>query len=372
MSDGPLAPDNPYRNVVSSIAEALQARDSDGLFRRLKHYRELLDAVELLLSPPNARLPLRLRGGAHSKHYMIELLPYVERLLASLPRGERLRVLDVGPGVGHGSQLLASLYRFPELGYRLDVTAIDIVPTYHYYAVAACRDVRHIVTDLNHLEETFHIVLASHVLEHVVAPVDFCELLQSKATMAVFVTAPYAEPADQLATGHLHSLDAAFLESIDAEERRIYESPAWGAMKDPPYKAFSARLPGRATDIVPPTRGGAASTQAAVPVPTRLVDALTDRPWAVGSQRDADERPVSDPADAPERVVRSGAVAGRDRGPASRRLLSVARRGLEAASARLTPQRGQALMDLATSAKVLLLGSGVPVSQRSGADSECH
>ena len=73
--------------------------------------------------------------------FMIDLLPFLQRYLASTPRGRVVDVLDVGPGNGHGTALLSSLY-MNRLGYRMRVTATDIVDHYHDYIRAIAPQVR--------------------------------------------------------------------------------------------------------------------------------------------------------------------------------------------------------------------------------------
>lgn len=369
MNANPLSQSNPYRGIVRAIASALQAEDGAELSRQLAFHREVHHSIETLLTPPGIRQPLSLRGGAHSKHYMVELLPHIQSLLRTLPRDSLLRVLDVGPGVVHGTELLASLYRYPELGYRLDVTALDVVPTFHYYSLATCPNVRHLVTTLEDLKETFDIVIASHVLEHVESPISLCEQMQSKATMAVFVTAPYEEPPHNLTRGHRHSLGQDFLDSIEADERYVYHSPAWGAMKDPPYEVFIARLPGRA-ERPDAHEEPAHGELRPVAIPERLIEGLQERTWAFEQARptDPDTPDSSEAVRADPSRTRRNAVAGGSRGVESGRRPtrpgSISGRALAKLASKFDHPRDAALLDLGRSAKVLLTGSRKPVRNR--------
>jgi 2-polyprenyl-3-methyl-5-hydroxy-6-metoxy-1,4-benzoquinol methylase len=178
---------------------------------------------------------------------MIDLLPHLQRLLAEHPRGRTFDVLDVGPGTGLGTALLASMYRRGRLGYRMNVTALDISPAYQHYIPAITPYVPFVREDVFDHDRTYDIVIASHVIEHIEDPVPFVRRLQELARLAVFVVAPFNEPADNLTTGHVGVIDEALVTELDPTEWSTMHSVSWGAFMDPPYEMLIARLPGRAT-----------------------------------------------------------------------------------------------------------------------------
>lgn len=181
-----------------------------------------------------------------SAQYMIDLLPHVQRALAEHPRGTTFTVLDVGPGNGHGTALLAALYRQGRLGYRMQVTALDIDARYGRYLRTISPYVRFVREDLFEHDATYDFVVSSHVIEHVPDPVGFSRRMQELARHAVFVAAPYREPADDLTAGHISVIDESVVDKLDATEVTVFHSVSWGAFKEPPYESVIARLPGLA------------------------------------------------------------------------------------------------------------------------------
>ncbi len=177
---------------------------------------------------------------------MIELLPHIQKLIGSYPRKTRFTVLDVGPGTGLGTELLAELYSKGRLGYRMKVSAIDISTTFRNYLWAVAPRVPFIQGDVFKLESRYDIVIASHVIEHVEDPVAFCERLQELARIAVFIVAPYDEPADNLTRGHVSVIDEAMVAAMKPTSHVLINSVCWGSMFDPPYEMLIAELPGRA------------------------------------------------------------------------------------------------------------------------------
>ena len=94
------------------------------------------------------------------------------------------------------------------------VTTVDIRDTYTNYIRVLCRYVtEHKVIDIFAMEQTYDIVMASHVIEHVPGPLAFCQRLQALSTGTVFVCAPYMEKRDKITRGHMNVFDDKFIES---------------------------------------------------------------------------------------------------------------------------------------------------------------
>ena len=242
-------PRQPVDVLHDELRSAVASGDRRRIDAALLDYRRLGDAVEEAVAPSvraSPDIPIRRSTLPQSTQFMIDLLPHLQRYLASTPRGRALDVLDVGPGNGHGTGLLASLYATSRLGYTMRVTAVDVVEHYFDYIRVTSPLVNTMRADVFTMDQRFDLVLASHVIEHVPDPVRFCRRLQQLARECVFVVAPYNEPRDRLTKGHRNVIDAALVEQLDADDVHVMKSVAWGAFCDPPYEMLIARLPGRA------------------------------------------------------------------------------------------------------------------------------
>jgi SAM-dependent methyltransferase len=214
----------------------------------LAELHELRRHAEWLASPPGTAANIRLSeiGGVQSMQFMIDLLPRLQTLLATFPRGRSFEVLDVGPGAGLGSALLAHLYGTGRLGYRMNVKALDISPLYRNYIRSITSRIPFIADDIFVHEGRYDIVIASHVIEHVPDPVAFVRRLQDLARIAVFIVAPFNEPADNLTKGHVNVIDETMVQAMQPTWHRAINSVSWGAFVEPPYEMLIAELPGLA------------------------------------------------------------------------------------------------------------------------------
>lgn len=182
------------------------------------------------------------RKGLQNKQFMIDLLPRIQSWLNNFPIDSEFSVLDVGPSWGLGTNLLANLYKRPYLGYKLDVTALDITDYHLPYIRAFCPYVRHDVIDLFDIEQQYDIVICSHVIEHVEKPLDFVRQLINTAKRMVFLAAPYNEKEPR-ASEHINTIDDNFLSELNAEKIEIIKSAGWGARSNIDQKMFIAQIP---------------------------------------------------------------------------------------------------------------------------------
>jgi len=230
------------------LEQAFESGDEKRIGAALAELHVLRARAEELASPAWVPDGVRLSEtyGIQSMQFMIDLLPWIQKLLAQHPRGRRFEVLDVGPGTGHGTALLATLYRQANLGYRMNVSALDIHPLYQRYIPAITEYVPFIREDVFRHEGTYDIVIASHVIEHLTDPIPFCRRLQELARLAVLIVTPFNEPADHLTKGHVGVIDDETVKQLDPDSFTVTNSVAWGAFHDPPYGMLIAQLPGKA------------------------------------------------------------------------------------------------------------------------------
>jgi len=189
---------------------------------------------------------LETRSGAHSKSFMIDLLPVIQTYFSKFKKGSAFEILDVGCGTGHGSNLLASLYQSMILGYRARVSAVDIDPNYHEYIKVFCPYIDHKIIDIYDINRSYDVVIASHVVEHVPDPIAFCRRLQQLSRGIVINCAPFKENPELLTQGHINIFDDEFINELDPIQVEYIENAGWGQFMNPKYKMFIAELKGAA------------------------------------------------------------------------------------------------------------------------------
>lgn len=207
-------------------------------------HQKFLSDVEDIVLPTGVKRGTELQGGAQSKQFMIQLLPHIHAYMSNFPLGSQFSVLDIGPGSGFGSQLLASLYQRTFLGYKISVQTTDISPDYINFAKFFCPYINAIQQDIFTLENSYDIVIASHVTEHVPNWRPFVERMKALSRGIVIVCSPYREDKTKVTYGHCNIFDDAELAEIKPKEIHLVESPAWGQMMTPRYKMFIAILEG--------------------------------------------------------------------------------------------------------------------------------
>jgi hypothetical protein len=187
----------------------------------------------------NSEEVIEARGGAQSKAFMIDLLPYIWAHFRRYPRGTSFTALDVGPGAAFGSELLASLHASSFLGYPTAVDVIDVNRTYEHLIRTKHHFIRRaIFGNIYELETKYDIVICSAVIEHVPEPLRFVRRLQAVAKQKVFVLAPFEEDPNVMAAGHINRFDYDFLANFEKHECHLIESIAWGAFMRPPWKTM--------------------------------------------------------------------------------------------------------------------------------------
>lgn len=165
-----------------------------------------------------------------SMAFMVDLMPVIRSLFKN---GRVLRVLDVGSRSGAGVALLNKLYGPASMSkVKMDITCLDIESTFKGYFDDNFPEIDYVVGDIFELEETFDLVICSHVIEHVAKADEFLARLRQLATEYVVLNCPFMESPDSLSPGHVQSIDIGFLERNDCHMKKIYEGLYWrqGAM----------------------------------------------------------------------------------------------------------------------------------------------
>jgi SAM-dependent methyltransferase len=126
----------------------------------------------------NRRLPA-LRVQAHARCLFIQ---------PAVTSKTHLRILDVGAGVGYMNWGLRRVWADSQIEY----TAVEVNPAAVNY-LRLDPGVNHIASDLDEVNESFDIIVLSHILEHITDPVKFLGkifCLLNKSGGCVFVEVP--------------------------------------------------------------------------------------------------------------------------------------------------------------------------------------
>lgn len=231
-------------SVLERLQDAVAARDE-----RIRHLEGVTAELEgklatrLGLSEDEVRR-LRTQSDAQSMAFMVEMLPtFWNHLRRQLPGP--YSVLDVGPGSGAGTQLLARIHGSDFLGYPLSVDAIDLTDTYLPYLRQFGPDINRVMNGDIFVEQlNYDYCFCSHVVEHVDDPEAFVSRLSEISRLATFVTAPFEEPSWLHTPGHINVFGMDRLKSWEPARIEIRDSFGWGNQDDS-LKVFVVEIPGR-------------------------------------------------------------------------------------------------------------------------------
>ena len=178
--------------------------------------------------------------------FYIDLLPYLHYLVGNLPHGTTLTLLDAGAGSGAGAELIGNLHQSHFLGHKIDVTEIDIHDTFKNYADVAYQNINYEVADVFKMDnDSFDIVICSHVIEHFSDPTPFIHKLNSISRYFSLFYCPFEETnlLDE-GRGHRRRIDQEFIEPLGPKLVEIRKSLAWRHPNDLISKCAVFALPG--------------------------------------------------------------------------------------------------------------------------------
>lgn len=149
------------------------------------------------------------RMNQQSVQFMADLLPTIRELYPDSNYG--ISVLDVGSRTGSGAALLADLHNSESNAkIKMAVTALDIADTFKPYATVAYPDLEYRVGNIFEIEqETWHLVICSHTIEHVHHPEWLLQRLRKLARQYVILACPFEEK--DLIPGHVSSISRKLL-----------------------------------------------------------------------------------------------------------------------------------------------------------------
>jgi 2-polyprenyl-3-methyl-5-hydroxy-6-metoxy-1,4-benzoquinol methylase len=231
---------------LSRLKEAVSRKDTRQLATiaaELKQFREEVEAIYSQVVDPGTTQTVEQVHSIQSRQFMIDMLPTIQRWLATLPRGAVLDVLDVGPSSGGGTELLAGLYARCRLGYRMRVSVIDIRAVWKPYIEAMCPNIgEFFIGDVYKLDRRFDAVICSHVVEHVREPIGFVRRLQQIARQRVFLAGPFNEDRARMSRNHINVIDEEFIRELAPLSFVEMTSHGWGLFER--ARMFIAELAG--------------------------------------------------------------------------------------------------------------------------------
>lgn len=161
--------------------------------------------------------------------FAMDMFPLLKGELFAQPWGSQMRLLDVAPGGGAGTALLASLFRDAAFGYTIACEGLE--PSAHWadlYPILHRNVTARNETLFDVPDGSYDIVTASHMIQR---------LSRQEATAAIrkmariarrfaIVVGPWKE-AQPLCPGHDFSLDVDLIAEVKPDNVAIFRSLGW-------------------------------------------------------------------------------------------------------------------------------------------------
>jgi SAM-dependent methyltransferase len=181
-----------------------------------------------------------------SRLFYADLLPYLHHFLRRMPWGAVITMLDAGCATGAGADLLGLLHQTNANGHRYQVTGIDLETESSFnkpYADANFPHMTYVFGDIFEIgNNSFDVVVCSHVIEHFKEPSRFMRKLQSISRLFALFYCPFEEK--HLLKWHLRSINRTFIEAFDPSFVEVRESLGWRHPDDETSRCAVFALPG--------------------------------------------------------------------------------------------------------------------------------
>lgn len=139
---------------------------------------------------------------------------YLSDEVVKYPYGSKFTALDVGPGLGSGTNLLGEIFSGRE--YHIQFDTVDIIDGYKKYLEMQPFIYNKHYGDIFSLKfaNTYDFVLCSNVIEHMEDPLSFCIQL-SRLGKHILILAPWKENKERMTRGHYFVFDEEFIKEIE-------------------------------------------------------------------------------------------------------------------------------------------------------------
>lgn len=233
-----------YLSKEPSGKDASLAAGTDDLRQRIERVRsEYRDLMEECVARGGADPEKFIdKGMPQSQLFMVEIIPFIHRYYFNQPVNVTKTVLDIGPQTFAGTKLLHDIHKKESYSkLKLEITAVDIVDAFIHLRELILPEIEFMKRDIYSIEDrTWDFVICSHVIEHVPEPVRFLQKCRTLAKDFVIVACPWNENPITT-TGHINTIDKAFVRKVGGDDLHIYTNYSWG--KDREVCIF--RLPGK-------------------------------------------------------------------------------------------------------------------------------
>ena len=247
---------NDIQRITEEITELRNARDEtiSAVITELNKAITELKKISLR----RAKFPwpdFEFLWSAQAIQFAIDCIPEIHQvMLKYYERSDELKLIDVGPGSGAGSNLIASLHSDRMIYSKINVDAIDYIDLRKLWADFQYPKVNYMVGEIFDLpDKTWDFVYCSHCLEHVPNPRKYCDKLISICKGFAFIYTPYNEI--NLMEGHLNTITEEFYSNDNVYNIKIFHSLGWHA-DNPENKVILAVLDCREKHINNPDPNG--------------------------------------------------------------------------------------------------------------------
>jgi len=206
--------------ICERLCRQLSPRDIGLLFERLQ--------ISLADSDPRVGHYALEFNNPQAVCFLVDAYPTLQKIFATYPRMDTVRLLDIGPAFGAAGGLLSQMHRSHFLGPKVVVDALDIVDKRRKFIEMTYPLVNFLHTSVEMLPKNafWDVVYCSNTIEHIDDPRTFISSVMSHTKGYAIFLAPYRE-ALPLSLDHRLQITKETFESFEIETLKVFKSAAW-------------------------------------------------------------------------------------------------------------------------------------------------